>query len=55
MRQLVREDDVRKTVEILDKCQYIDVGLSQQSTYTLFAQGVTAVLIAEMVETCSPK
>ena len=40
MRRAVKEGDVRKTVELLDKCTAIDVALSQQSTYTLFSQGV---------------
>ncbi len=38
-RRTVREGQVKKTAELLEKCTEIDVGLSQQSSNALFAQG----------------
>ena len=43
IRRNVKDDAVKEMVKVLDRCQVMDVTLSQQSTYMLFAQGVCKI------------
>ncbi len=53
IRRYVKEEAVKETIKTLDRCQTMDVTLSQQSTYLLFAQGYIICVDTRYLQ-CAP-